>query len=463
MASSASEPQPSASPSTPVLRYGCFGHREGQIDARRFAQTLEAADLKGEAVLLDEAFARKRAKAHNQQEAPEHVDSTGVEQQVLEEALQDRRIDVAYTDYALLPTRQAEGLMVGAVSERMDPAEVLLSRSGFGHKDLAFGLPAKARVSYHTRRQAMQLRALRPDLELVYLTGRCQERYNASLAEGQCHAMMASVEEWAKHGAAVADLEVLRLDPQHFIPAPAQGVLAYQWRKGDQQTGDAVMRLHHADTVLALRAERKLLSNLLRKEGLGATRQNPVQTALAAYCREEDGLFHFHLALGQPLQAEAPLAETPLADAPVAATGNPRRIRLRHFDPEVLVVEAWHKLHAPAPERVFVSRNLEADGVFARAMEAHAIQWQAMPLTPPSTGGQKPDGVPSPERAILTDAGQAETYLAHFPDRKQDPLIACGEDCLQVLRRAGAGRVFALPDAADALDELALVEAVFSS
>ena len=58
----------------------------------------------------------------------------------------------------------------------------------------------------------------------------------------------------------LSDLLVLELDPRHFVPAAAQGVLAYQTRSEDQEMIDVVGRLHHPLVKEEIEIERRILS-----------------------------------------------------------------------------------------------------------------------------------------------------------------------------------------------------------
>lgn len=367
----------------------------------------------------------------------------------LQGALMAGQVDVCSIDHHRLPTQQPEGVLVGGVSKRRSPGDCLLVPPELEDPEQLFGVQQGAKVVYRSCAQAMQLAAYRPDLELVKGADAFPDRWARALEASPKAALLGALAESEQHASTTSTWRTERLLPEHVVPAPAQGVDAYLWRKGDQQTSGAMAALHHPDTVLALRAERKLLASLQATVEQGAERPME-EMAFAAYCREDEGLFHFHIACGEPLFMDGQASDK---DFGQAIPRFPRRLWLKHFDPEVLVVEAWHKLRAPAPERVFISKTLPAFGVFARGMHAHGIQVQAADLT------REDLEVPSPERAILTDAANAAAYLERFPERKQDVLIAADQSTLKALRQAGAGRVFRSRTA----DAMALVEAVFSA
>ena len=80
-------------------------------------------------------------------------------------------------------------------------------------------------------------------------------------------------------GSALDDVAVLRLDPQRFVPAPAQGALAVQCRRDDARVLEALALIDHAPSRAAVTAERDALA---RAEG-------GCDVAFGAYCVAGDG------------------------------------------------------------------------------------------------------------------------------------------------------------------------------
>ncbi|MCB0688150.1 MAG: hydroxymethylbilane synthase, partial [Saprospiraceae bacterium] len=82
-----------------------------------------------------------------------------------------------------------------------------------------------------------------------------------------------------------------------FIPAPAQGVLAYQIRQADTSTLQMVRdHLHHAPTARLTNIERKVLKLM----------QGGCHLPLGAYC-ETDKLGYFHLYTTYAKELSEPL------------------------------------------------------------------------------------------------------------------------------------------------------------
>jgi hydroxymethylbilane synthase len=139
----------------------------------------------------------------------------------LERALLDGRIDVAVHSAKDVPTELPDGLELVAIPERADARDAICGASGVA--ELGYG----ARVGTSSLRRAAQLRAVRPDLEIVEVRGNVDTRLR-KLAEGQVDALVL----------ALAGLERLHREAEAggvidaFVPAAGQGALALQARSG---------------------------------------------------------------------------------------------------------------------------------------------------------------------------------------------------------------------------------------
>lgn len=180
---------------------------------------------------------------------------TGVFVSALRNALVDGLIDVAVHSYKDLPTAPADGIVIAAIPMREDPRDALVARSG-----LTLGeLPAGSRVGTGSPRRAAQLRALGLGLDIVALRGNVDTRLR-KVAEGELDAVVLALAGLRRLGRADEVSEIL--DPIQVLPAPAQGALAVECRTSDEATCSALAALDHADTRVAVLAERALLAAL---------------------------------------------------------------------------------------------------------------------------------------------------------------------------------------------------------
>jgi hydroxymethylbilane synthase len=170
----------------------------------------------------------------------------------LEEALLDGRIDIAVHSLKDLPTRTSPGLRLGAILERADPRDCLLSRHPGGLEGLPFG----AHIGTSSVRRASQLAAARVDLVARPIRGNVDTRMRR-LAEGEYDAILLAAAGLDRLGVPVSDDDRLPLDL--MLPAPGQGALAIQVRADDVAL---VAWLDHEPTRVAVEAERALLRAL---------------------------------------------------------------------------------------------------------------------------------------------------------------------------------------------------------
>jgi hydroxymethylbilane synthase len=195
------------------------------------------------------------------------VGSYGVFVRELENALLDGIVDAAVHSYKDVPSRMPAGLVIAAVPERVDAADVLLVRREALVPERA-GLPlaAGARVGTSATRRRALLLAARPDLEIGLLRGNVPTRVRA-VTEGKFDAIVlaaAGLERLARaDGDArltlAADIVSVRLDPATFTPAPSQGAIAVQVREGDAGVRAAISSLDEPSCRRAVQTERAAL------------------------------------------------------------------------------------------------------------------------------------------------------------------------------------------------------------
>ncbi|PWH18269.1 MAG: hydroxymethylbilane synthase [Ardenticatenia bacterium] len=215
------------------------------------AQLLQAAWP--ELILVTRVYTT-RGDREAQRPLPE-IGGKGLFTAEIEAALRSGEIDVAVHSLKDLPISMAEDLVIGAVPERAPAYDVFISR----HKTGLKALPPAPRIGTSSLRRAAQLRALRPDAEIVNLRGNLDTRLRkASLPDYD--------------GVVVAAAGLIRLgleghithplSYEEMLPAPAQGALAVQCRAGDSAVLELLRPIHHVPTWAAVTAERAFLSGL---------------------------------------------------------------------------------------------------------------------------------------------------------------------------------------------------------
>jgi len=223
----------------------------------------------------------------------------------IEEALLDRRADLAVHSMKDVPAELAPGLALVASSTRESPWDALCTRDGRGLDDRARG----SVVGTSSLRGQCQLLARRPDLEIKLLRGNVPTRL-AKLDAGDYDAVVLAAAGLRRLG---FDGRISQVLPAEIcLPAVAQGVLGIETRAGD----DAVIAIARAaihDEAEARRvaAERTFLARM----------GGSCHTPLAAHARDEGGEIVVDALCGTPDGATVLRAQVRGAPAEAEALG----------------------------------------------------------------------------------------------------------------------------------------------
>lgn len=173
----------------------------------------------------------------------------------LERGILDGRADLAVHSMKDVPVEFPAGLGLGAILEREDPRDALISIE-FSSFD---SLPEGARVGTSSLRRQCQLRARRPDLVVVDLRGNVNTRL-AKLDQGDYDAILLAAAGVRRMGWESRITELL--SPEQFLPAIGQGAIGIEMRVDDERVTPLVSALNDEQTATRVRAERALNERL---------------------------------------------------------------------------------------------------------------------------------------------------------------------------------------------------------
>ena len=210
----------------------------------------------------------------------------------LEVAMFEHRADIAVHSLKDVPMELDPEFAIGAILERADAADAFISNQ-VSRLDQ---LPVGARVGTSSLRRQAQLRALRPDLELVDLRGNVNTRL-AKLDEGHYDAIILACAGLDRLG--LGGRIRSRLAAPDWLPAVAQGAIAVEQRKADARVAGLIKVLDDADTRRCVECERAMNRRL----------HGSCNVPIAGYCVEtESGLALYGLvgdaSTGQLVRAE---------------------------------------------------------------------------------------------------------------------------------------------------------------
>jgi hydroxymethylbilane synthase len=168
----------------------------------------------------------------------------------LEDALLCGEADLAVHSAKDVPAALADGLALVAAPPREEPRDALVGAPSLE------ALPQGARVGTASLRRTAQLRARRPDLDVVELRGNVDTRLR-KLADGEADALVLAAAGLRRLGRE-EEIDCL-LD---LVPAAGQGTLAIEARAGDEAAREAVRGLGDTEAEAALACERALVAAL---------------------------------------------------------------------------------------------------------------------------------------------------------------------------------------------------------
>ncbi len=189
----------------------------------------------------------------------------------IEEALLDKRADIAVHSLKDVPMVLPQGLHIAAYPTREMPQDLFISEK---HSTFQ-SLPQKAILGTSSLRRQAQALALRPDLEIKLLRGNVETRIR-KMQEGEYDAIILAAAGVKRLDLKAAFQEVL--DINNFLPAVGQGCLAIEARQDDEEINRIISFLDNPSDRLCVEAERAFMRTL----------EGGCQVPIAAYAQIDD-------------------------------------------------------------------------------------------------------------------------------------------------------------------------------
>ena len=224
-----------------LVRVGSRGSRLALTQAERAAARLRGPGIELALVPITTAGDRDRSKPFGE------IGARGIFVKELEEALLERRIDVAVHSAKDMTSTDTEGLAVGAYLPRDDPRDALCG---------ADALRPGMRIGTASMRRRAQLLALEPALEIEGLRGNIDTRLRKRRERGLDAIVLAACGlDRLGLGGEIGH----RFDPEELLPEAGQGALALQVRAGE---GHLVAAADDWETRRRVEAERACVAAL---------------------------------------------------------------------------------------------------------------------------------------------------------------------------------------------------------
>ena len=189
----------------------------------------------------------------------------------LEVGIMEGRADIAVHSMKDVPYELPQGFEIGAILERESPFDAFVSNDFNSIQDL----PVGARLGSCSLRRIVQVKALRPDLEILDLRGNVNTRLK-KLDDGEYDAIILACSGLARLG---FDNRIKQdLSPDDSLPAVGQGALGIEIEANDHEISSLIKPLIHKKTQIEVSAER----------ALNATLQGGCSVAIGAFATSED-------------------------------------------------------------------------------------------------------------------------------------------------------------------------------
>ncbi|MGA7162292.1 MAG: hydroxymethylbilane synthase [Bacteroidota bacterium] len=202
----------------------------------------------------------------------------------IENALIEKKIDLAVHSLKDVPTHLAPGLTIGAITEREDVRDVFISHPKKKHPSLK-AVPKNGAIATGSLRRRCQLLNYRPDLQIVDIRGNLKTR-RRKLEGSEWDGMLLAKAGVTRLGWSEIISEIL--SPTLILPAVGQGALAIEIRSDDSFLASAIEPMNHPPTVHATAGERALLRFL----------EGGCQIPIGTYGRIESGQFFLDAVVG---------------------------------------------------------------------------------------------------------------------------------------------------------------------
>ena len=193
----------------------------------------------------------------------------------IENALIDGSVDLAVHSLKDLPTKLPEGLKLGAVLERGEFRDALVSKNGKKLSELKAGDV----VATSSLRRIAGLLKINNQITIKDIRGNVNSRLQ-KMEDGYCDAMIMAAAGLQRTGLERYITEII--DPGVIMPAVSQGAIAIETRINDIEIDEIMAVVNHQDTWNAIVAERAFLSHL----------EGGCQVPLGCYTKIEDGMLH---------------------------------------------------------------------------------------------------------------------------------------------------------------------------
>jgi len=307
----------------------------------------------------------------------------------IEDALLRKEIDLAVHSHKDLPTTGTPGLKISAVSKREDPSECLLILKDCVDTSQKFSLKENAIIGTSSPRRKSQLLSFRKDLIIQDLRGNVPTRVQ-KLRDKKYDAILIAYAGLKRLALDLSEFQMELISPRELIPAPAQGVLAYQIREEDNALAEYLIQLNDEQTDKRIKIERKVF-NLF---------EGGCQLPLGVYC--ENGKHDYKVWIAKSEKWEV---------APV-------RMFFEANNTKNLAGNIAERIKNIKPQKIFITRDLDDSNYFYDTLVSNGFEVTGKSLI--AINPVKPNSLPDKiDWVFFSSKNGIKHFFDQFPDLKE--------------------------------------------
>ena len=267
-----------------VVRIGSRGSKLALWQAHYFESLLDGLDRSHSLTII------KTQGDKIQNLGFDKLEGKGFFTKEIEDALLANEIDVAIHSMKDLPTTQPKGLVIGGISNRANPCDLLIIKKSRYTKENTLKISVNGVIGTSSIRRKVLLSHFQSNVQFKDIRGNVPTRLQKLRDDEELDAIVLAAAGIERLEIDLAEFEVIELNPKEFPSAPAQGVLAYQCREDDIPMRRLLKSLNSRDTLSTVKVERKILKLM----------DGGCQLPLGAYCySDHSNSFHCHAAFSK--------------------------------------------------------------------------------------------------------------------------------------------------------------------
>jgi len=244
------------------------------------------------------------------------IEGKGFFTKEIETALENGEIDIAVHSHKDLETQDHPHLIIAAVSEREDPRDVLILKLDKISPHLPLQIKENALIGTSSVRRKTQLQNIQSGIQFVDIRGNVPTRIE-KLKTGNFDGIVLAAAGLKRLNIDLSKFHVQFLDPHSFVPAPAQGVLAWQCRNSDASIQEVLKKINNEEVASLISIERYVLQKM----------NGGCQLPLGVFCEKKEGVFQVSVAYSNDINSPH------------------LKFYLSHSDPNQLIEHCLQKIH----------------------------------------------------------------------------------------------------------------------